>query len=148
MKRVAKMAYEGVDLDLEESVEVNYGNVPVYSDRHGQAVPMPQSQLYLDRVNPDYLVNAISNAEQRQADNNSGVLIENLYLDEHYSFSGEFNNLRFMNIREYASCVQLKDISPDEFDKAVLLMHSGKTWTELKGEANRSGGRTVTTCTN
>jgi len=113
------MTFQNRNLDLEESEEVRFGNVPVYSNVHGQAVPMPQSQLYLDRVNTEYLKYANINALQRKKDNNHKFLDKDLYMNDQYAGVCHFNNLCLMNIREYASCVQLKDITTDEFAKDI-----------------------------
>jgi len=138
---MAKLLFGGQDLDTEETAEVGWGNVPIYTDHEGKSVVMPQSMLYLDRVHPDYLDLASHTLGRALAQlDNLGHDNEMAIEDYSYASLRFYNNLSLLNIREYTACAILKPICEEDWESAHEEMHLQKLWSELP---KRTRGRLV-----
>jgi hypothetical protein len=132
IKRIAKMLFGEQILETEESEEVNWGNVPIYTDIDGQSVVMPQSMLYLDRVHPDYLDYASHTLGRALAQlDTMGHDNEIALMDFSYASLRFYNNISLMNIREYTACTILKPITEDDWISANEDMISVNLYSEL-----------------
>ena len=112
-----------------EDEDNELGTLPVYTTRSGLKVPISQAEMYLHRVHPQYQASwerIITEASRKleECDNNPSlrdqVDIRQKAVD--LAWSGYYNNLTHLNIREFAAIIQIEPMSPDEYQTMVDLM--------------------------